>query len=830
MKKTFSKFFITILALLFVLPSFSVLGDPAAEESNLNSSSKYLLTVDEVTGDFSVTDTETGRVFDSYPREISDDPDAGNEFKNEVKSQISLVYYDKKDRELKLFSYEDAVLKEEAVSVTETENGYKILYALGEKPTESILPNMIYKERMDFVLNHTESERNKRRIQTMYAYYNLADAPDDETAQIWLSQYPMIKDKPVYVFRQGSDKEIRDLTELFLEAGYTKEMYTEDSKISSTVVEDKEALPYFEIPLYLTVQKNGLCVSINADEIKYDDKSFNLNTINILPYFASAKSEDGFILIPDGSGTLLDFKSRRNTITKKMYENNPALLHENALSEEKPSRLPYFAMNSEGRALLGDITEGAENTEITAKNGANNSGYHTVYPVFIYKNKNTMSVVDVGNSGSFWNVFEKNGYKGEFKINYTFLKTEENALGELADAYRKSLEERGILKEKIKDTDIPFYIDTYGIISVSDRFLGFPITKKVPLTTYKNARIMIDEFSNLGVENISLRYFGYANGGMNSTVPSKISLEGKLGSKKELELLLKSEADIYFDADFVKVKENRLFDDFTKSDAVQNLEKKLAGFIKTSLATGIKDKSTYQYVINPKSAEKYAGKYLKKADKLAFDGISLASIGQLTPSDFNEKSYINRKSTAEAYKRILEKYSKGHKLITDGGNAYVLPYVSSILNMPLEGSKYASKSESVPFMQMVLRGYVSYAGKPLNLGGNPQNDILDAVRTGSGIYYLLNYENTIYLKDTDFSDCYASSFDDFKKEAAELYTRYSDIMKNDISSAITDYKTVQENVYLTVFENGTKLYTNYNSYDVAINGFTIKAMDFAALQ
>ena len=97
-------------------------------------------------------------------------------------------------------------------------------------------------------------------------------------------------------------------------------------------------------------------------------------------------------------------------------------------------------------------------------------------------------------------------------------------------------------------------------------------------------------------------------------------------------------------------------------------------------------------------------------------------------------------------------------VMTDGANAYAWKYVDYILNMPLTSSRYLESAASVPFMGMVLHGFVQYAGAPLNMEGNTNYALLKAIENGASIYFTLSYRNTDILKeDTIYNKYYSIS-------------------------------------------------------------------------
>ena len=96
--------------------------------------------------------------------------------------------------------------------------------------------------------------------------------------------------------------------------------------------------------------------------------------------------------------------------------------------------------------------------------------------------------------------------------------------------------------------------------------------------------------------------------------------------------------------------------------------------------------------------------------------------------------------------KLLEKVSENNKIMVDVGNAYALPYVTDVADIAMDNSGLYFAEESVPFMQIVTHGYVSYTGEALNLSDNYDMLILKSVEYGAGIRYIMNYAKPKWSK------------------------------------------------------------------------------------
>ena len=103
---------------------------------------------------------------------------------------------------------------------------------------------------------------------------------------------------------------------------------------------------------------------------------------------------------------------------------------------------------------------------------------------------------------------------------------------------------------------------------------------------------------------------------------------------------------------------------------------------------------------------------MKKYHKLDnVTGISVGTLGTALNSDFDDDEPYNREDARTFVKRALE-YIAGSgdqalDVMVDGGNVYTWKYVRHILNAPLDSSRYIRSSYSVPFLGVVLHGYMN---------------------------------------------------------------------------------------------------------------------------
>ena len=130
--------------------------------------------------------------------------------------------------------------------------------------------------------------------------------------------------------------------------------------------------------------------------------------------------------------------------------------------------------------------------------------------------------------------------------------------------------------------------------------------------------------------------------------------------------------------------------------------------------------------------------------------------------------------------------------MVDGGNAYTLPYVDHIIDIPTESSNILKAAASIPFTAIVLHGYVNYTGGAVNMEGDVQYAILKNIENGASLYFTLCYQNTSALKESDeYNKYYSVSYDIWKDDMIEYYQTVNEALGDLQTSKITDHELLE---------------------------------------
>ena len=492
-----------------------------------------------------------------------------------------------------------------------------------------------------------------------------------------------------------------------------------------------------------------------------------------------------------------------------------------------------------GQGFVAYFVDGDSLTELSSDHGGGVHNYSSVYATFYPKATDSYSLTGISSTGdAVWTVTGDRKYVGDYSMRLFPVYGKDVDYTDMAEAIRGYLEDTEVLKrldaESDTSEDVALYLENFGTIKTNEKILGFPTKLHTPLTTFDQTKDMIAELKERGVNNLNVRLTGWYNGGMEHTAPSSLSVPGKIGGMKGLRELAAFAAEngvgLYPDLDYTYVEFFKNFDGLSiKDDTVKTLDGRGAVHrIYNALYQGFEadDKA----VISPGSVSELYEKISKKYEKIGATGISVASVGYDLNSDHNKEFVLNRDESQELIEDFLKTLKeKNENVMVDGGNAYSLKYADHILSLPLESSMNINTSQSVPFMGMVLHGYVEFAGTPINLDGDFDYSVLRAMENGANLYFVVSKENVQELKSfPEFSKYYAISYDNWVDDIEKTYEKFNAAMKKVKYSLIDEHEYIGTRLVRVKYDNGTEFILNYNTHEVTTDdGTTVEAMSFA---
>ena len=170
---------------------------------------------------------------------------------------------------------------------------------------------------------------------------------------------------------------------------------------------------------------------------------------------------------------------------------------------------------------------------------------------------------------------------------------------------------------------------------------------------------------------------------------------------------------------------------------------------------------------------------------------------------------------------LQEAKAADQKVMIKMGNDYALPYVDMITDMDLSGTNYTIIDRHIPFYQIALHGMKDYTGKPINLSGEYVTEFLKCVEYGSGLNFTFMAENAWVLQDTTHSSLFGAAYDAWKGDALQMIVDYQANMKGLNQQRIVSHEMLTDDVAVTGYEDGTKVYVNYAEIEYSGSGVVV---------
>lgn len=782
----------------------------------------FMLYLDPEFAEFAVVDKQSGETWFSNPYDFSKDMRAGGDAKAELQSLLTLTYYDIKATEGTMNSYSDCTLKDQ-YQIEKLDDGFAIHMQIGRVEEKILAPDAIEVSKFEKLILPKVSDREAKRLNTYYTRVSLSDdSISDGVKDKYLADVPGLKNNDFYILRDTTNREKKLLEAIIEKTDYTLEEMEADTELSGSK-EEKTNSALFNISLYVKLTDGGLKITVPSDKISYDDKQYYLGSIQLLKYFGAGKSENsGYLFVPDGSGALINYNSDGSKTllhtTSTVYGMDYSLSFDysmNSLSQQ--IHLPVYGNKENNKAFLAVIEDGCAMANIISESGNIISSYETVYPQFTYEASYTVNYTDSTKIKGLYTYHDTNRYKGDYSVKYNFLTGEKSDYVGMAEAYRSYLCKNGVLK-KSDDSKAGFYLEALGAIEKTSTKFGIPYTESVALTSFSQAEDIISELSDATDLNIKLKYKGWANNGLYYSVFNKAKVVKSLGGKSGLEKLEKAVTQnngcLYPDADFFMVCKDGFFDGYRSSaQSARSIRKENLYLMNPQGFTNFAEFQYLNYSVSPYYYNKYIKEFFAKYDKLGLSGISVGSMGNMLYSEFRKSKAVNRETAMNTIVENLKSHFSDYKLMLDGGNAYTLKYASDLTNVPMYNSAYTQEDASIPFMQLVLHGYIQYSGTALNLTGEYEEMFLKCIEYGSAPLFTVAEDNTELLNKTSMSYYYSVKWDVVKDKAKEYAAKWKEAYDGLNDKEMKSHKKLDNNLYCTEYEDGTLFYVNYGVND-----------------
>ncbi len=805
-------------------------GYTEGEQTEYIYDNEYLtLTFDAETTHFTVLEKESGKLWYSNPEDYAEDTVASTAYKAALQATMLISYTNKNGDDNSYNNYNYSI-KNGLYEVEPLENGIKVKYTIGDIEREYEIPLAVPESRMKQFYDLME-RKSQKSVDEYYRKIDINNLRATDNKSELLAMYPDLENEPMYVIRDSIQPYLKvKLETLFAAVGYTYEDYLEDvSRYSGGTTTEK---PTFNISMLIELNEDELVISIPLEEIEYRS-DYPLVKVSPLPYFGcGGTSDDGYILVPDGSGGIINFNNGK--IQQNAYYNNVFGWDygqiRTIMISENTAYYPVYGIANGDSSFLCILEDGASDAAINADISGRYNSYNYAYATYQLLHYEDLDVS--AKSQKTVRVFENEVPEGSFTQRYCFVGDTEYI--SLAEEYREYLTKKYPNLTKDTDANVPMTVEIIGAVDKTEQKFGIPTVVDLELTTYKEAEAMIKELYDSDLPGLSIKLNGWFNRGVSHKVPSSVKLISKLGSKSDFKSLLETSAELgittYLETGVEFVYRNSALDGFIAiRDAAKYISKEVAEeypFWPTTFRS--KDDADYlYYLVKPSYSMSLIDSFMKSIKKLGSNSVAFKDIGKYLGADYNKKNIVTREEViALQQEKLAELQDAGSDIMIYSGNVYAVPYADMILDLMLATKGANIIDLEVPFYTMALHGLVDFAGDAVNLSADYEKNLLKTMETGAGLYFVMMNAGADELEETLHNEFYGSDYSLWKEDIISIYHKMQEDMGNTYNQYITEYKVINSGVRLTGYEDGTRVIVNYCYDDYVYNGITIPARDY----
>lgn len=794
---------------------------------------KLKLTMDPTTTQFTLEVKETGKVWYSNPPEADSDPLALAAYKGRLQSTLLLTFSQSTGLKTTYdnFSYG---IENGLYEIEQGEDYIRVDYSVSKSEREYMIPPVITAVNMEKWMDKMEV-KDSGFLKRYYKKYDINNLGSKDDKEALLADYPILETEPIYVLSAAAKGATNIKMEgIFEAAGYTVEDFAADKALNNK--EKVNANLTFNVSVIYRLEDGDLVVEMPLDDLEYKS-STPIYTMVLLPYFGAGGPEDeGYLLVPEGGGSLINFNN--NKLSQASYYASlygwDMALSRDAVVHDTRAYFNVFGIANGDDSFICMMEEGAPYASVQADIAGHNSSYNFVNTVYSISPRELYEVGDLGSQ----NVYKFLETLPHETLTQRYRFVNSNSYVDMAKAYQGYLQDKyGQYFDMNDDESVPVSLEIVGAVDKVKQVLGVPVSRPLKLTGYSEAEDMIRQLTEEGMDNISVKYTGWCNGGVNQKIMRKAKLVSDLGSKKDLKNLGTAAqelgVDLYLEGVTHYEYDSNIFDGFFSfTDAARFLSKERAElFIYSAVTYAAREGTDSYYLLRADLIDENMDVLAEAVEKYNAN-VAFRDTGMDLSSDYNLKKTVSRNaamvSQAEKLRQIAD---SGKKIMINMGNDYAVAYADMVTNMDLAGSGYTILDEKVPFYQLAVHGFVNYVGSPLNTCGNEEQELLESAEYGAGLSFSLMRETSFALQKTLYTEYYASDFAAWHDRMMDIYNRYNSEMGHVFNQEMVAHEKLSADLSCTTYKDGTRVYVNYSFTDaVTPDGVEIPARDYKVVR
>lgn len=770
---------------------------------------------------------EKGNVFSTAIKGV----DAGSE-----KALFSLTYLGEDDNLYEWNSYDQSVAFD-TYELYRIENGVRIDLNLNEGGSNrfyEFLPRKMSPERFE--------EMFKGGLEKLRDNGELDAAKADRLLQTLSLVYKRSLQEECYAVTYVGTPPASAVTQMIEVAGlvgYTQDMLLEDADTFGFTVSFVEPAE-FDMVLEITLEEGELKAHIPSGSCVSKNNFYTIQEIDLLPNFGAVTAnqyEEGQIILPDGSGALVDFNSYQADVReyeRPLYDNDYYKDYYFQPQYGEELYMPVFGMiygpaDRTEKGFLAIVEEGDRTGYMhmkLASRESDSSKYNKVFASFEVAQYNKVKINGAYSSDSANYLVNTGTQNIDCTVRYQ-LYGAKTGYFELAKGYQEYLARTKGIERSYDDGSARLYLEAVGALNVTKRFVGIPYSSEYSMTDYEELLAILQDLS--GTECM-VQYDGVFNNGWNGKMNNKAKLSSSNGSKKDFRAVQEyAEANgipLFLETSLTKVWQGgngfrasrQAVRDFANDPAMNSRYMSVVGIQLASVYDGM-EHDTF-YTLSPGYLNSVTDSFLKKAGDYKY--FSVGDMAGMYYADYRFNGYISGEQGNKVLEENLSKLAEGRNLALTNPHIDKIGYGSVAVDVSRESSDYITFDSTIPFKQLVMNGLIKYTTEDVNLSSkNPAYFVLQAAETGAYPKFTVTAKNVDVLQESDYNYLYSVQYSLLQEKIKAVYEECSALRAKIGTSEITGHECLADGVYRTTYATGAEVTVNYNLYDVTLEGGSV---------
>ncbi|MFG6150143.1 DUF5696 domain-containing protein [Halobacillus sp. B23F22_1] len=611
----------------------------------------------------------------------------------------------------------------------------------------------------------------------------------------------------------------------------SESILSNDSEVSLTKQEDgfSASIEFEEagIGMQLNVHLDEDSIEVHVPQSEIEEQDKQLATMRIYPFLGASEGTDmdGYTFIPDGSGALMRFDEKQPSSTvpyqsaiygeDEGFKRSASAEEEVSVNDAQKITMPVYGMTNgvDENGYVAVIDEGRTFADLIAYPSGIATDFHWVTAQYNYRYQYYQPT---SQNMSGYNVYQDEMNEFDVKERITFLHEEDANYVGMAETYQQYLLDRGMLSTG--DDQVDVRLEFLGGEAKS----GLLRDSVQTMTVVTDLPDYVERLNQQGVDNLHVIYRGWTKGGYTGTLPEKFPFENKLGSDSDFE-----EVNDYFEENGIPLS---YYTDYTKAfDGASGFsgQKDVARKVNAETITSHGEAENF-YSLSPSKSLEMAKEDLHEYEDRGMSHLAVDSSANMLFSDFNSDSL--RPKVIETYQEMFETLETSvDSLSLYQPNDYLLAKTDRYLDSPMYSSNYSFVTDTVPFLQIVLKGHVPYYASFSNFHNSPEDELLRMIEYGAYPSFYLTTEASHHLMHTASEDLYTSQFDNWESEIIKQYESLKESLGQVEGETITDRIVHASDLVEVAYSNGKSILVNYKNKEVTIEGNEVEAKGYKVI-